>query len=525
MILVCLSILIVFVLLYYHLVYSPLTLWRRAGVAQKSVLHNFINSWFLFVKGQSVVDLIKGFYDEFPGVRYSGTYQFNSPILVIRDPVLIKKIVIKDFEHFVDRRTYIPEDADPMFGKSLFSLRGDKWRNMRSTLSPAFTSSKMKSMFVLMKECSKNFVKFFSEKNQEITEVQFKDISTRFCADVIATVAYGISVNSLENPENEFYIRGKSSTNFGTFSKMIKFIGNLAAPKLYKLLDVKLADKDEREFFTNLIEETIRAREEGITRPDVIQLLVDTRKGLKIHEDHTTEDTGFATVQEDKRAKGIAIENLTNEDITAQAFIFFFAGFESVSTLVCIMAHELATNPDIQDKLRSEIIEVGGSDLTYDVLVGMKYMDMVVSETLRKWPAQAGFERICTKPYEIAPVHPNEKMVKLEKGAVVIFPTVGIHRDPEYFPDPDRFDPERFNDANKHNIVPCSYTPFGGGPRGCIASRMAILETKILFYYLLSSFELVPVEKTCIPLTMAKNALLISVEGGCWLGLKKISSS
>ncbi|KAJ8965319.1 hypothetical protein NQ314_004213 [Rhamnusium bicolor] len=192
---------------------------------------------------------------------------------------------------------------------------------------------------------------------------------------------------------------------------------------------------------------------------------------------------------------------------------------------MCFTAYELATNPDVQDKLRAEIhatLEECGDKLTYDGLLKMKYMDMVVSESLRKWPNEAAVDRVCNKPYTINPATPEEKPLYLEKGAVLWLPIFAIHRDPQYYPDPDRFDPERFNDENKGKINPYTYCPFGLGPRNCIGSRFALLETKIIFFYILQHFELVPVEKSQIPLKISKTSVNMISEGGFWFGLKRI---
>ncbi|XP_056641777.1 cytochrome P450 9e2-like [Diorhabda sublineata] len=515
---------IIFLIWIYCFLIVPLTFWKQKGVKQKGLWNCFVTSWLVFLKRQSVGDMIKSFYDEFPGNRYSGLYQFNAPALNIRDPELIKQITVKDFEYFSARRTYIPEDTDPLFGKSLFLLKGKRWKNLRSTISPTFTSSKLKGMFHLIKECSDNFTKYFLKKELDVVPVQFKDVSGRICSDIIATVAFGISVDSLENQDDTFHEMISRVTDLSKFSKLIRFLGFLLAPRLFKLLNIKFADEDEERFFRSLVDCTIKEREEkNLVRQDMIHLLLQTRHGVNIEEETTSDETGLAVIEDETTSKELT--DITNEDITSQTFQFFFAGFELVSTVMCFMAHELAVNQDIQNKLRAEIEDTDekcNRNVTYEALVRMKYLDMVVSETLRKWPPQTGTERICTKPYTIQPSTLEERPIDLKQGTVVVFPVFGIHRDPEYFPNPERFDPERFNDENKHKIRSYSYLPFGSGPRGCIASKLAILETKIFFYTLLIKFELVPIGKTCVPLKLAKNPALIAVEDGCWLGLRKI---
>lgn len=256
---------------------------------------------------------------------------------------------------------------------------------------------------------------------------------------------------------------------------------------------------------------------------------MEARKhGLEHDEEPTLPEAGFATVEESeigKKRRG-KIE-LTDDDMTAQAFLFFLGGFETVSTQMCFIAYELAVNPEIQEKLRQEVFhtqKVCQNNLTYEALMNMKYMDMVVTESMRKWPNGIALDRVCTKPFTIHPENPDEKPVYLQKGSVVVIPIYGIHRNPEFYSDPDRFDPERFNDENKKNVKPYSYLPFGLGPRGCLGSRFALLEIKCLFYYLLATFEVVPVDRTQIPLKYSKKALTMTAEKGFWLGFKKLNN-
>lgn len=127
---------------------------------------------------------------------------------------------------------------------------------------------------------------------------------------------------------------------------------------------------------------------------------------------------------------------------------------------------------------------------------------------------------MCSKPFTIQPTKPGEKPVHLNPGDVVFISINGIHRDPQYFPNPDTFDPERFSDENKENIKPYTYMPFGLGPRNCIGSRFAILEIKTIFFYMLSKFNIVVTEKTQIPIVLDKKNFNIAGENGIWVGLE-----
>lgn len=136
------------------------------------------------------------------------------PVVVIKDVELIKKITIKDFDHFTDHNSSaINDKTDPLFSKNLLALSGEKWKDMRGILSPAFTSSKMKGMFFIMKECAKEFVNFFTAKDEPLIELDIKEVLNKFTNDVIASAAFGVTCNSFEDEKNEFYKMGQDIAN------------------------------------------------------------------------------------------------------------------------------------------------------------------------------------------------------------------------------------------------------------------------------------------------------------------------
>ncbi|KAK9752573.1 Cytochrome P450 [Popillia japonica] len=499
--------------------------WTNRGIKQRKQIYFLGDNASVFLRQESFFDMMKRLYETFPNERYFGMYQGTIPTLTIRDPEIIKLVTVKEFDHFLNHRPFVPDGVDLLWSKNLFALRDTEWREMRSTLSPSFTSSKMKHIFSLMTECADDYVNYFLKQKKPI-DIELKDVTTRYTNDIIATAAFGIKCDSINEQTNEFYVMGKKVTTF-TLLRSITFFMYSIIPSFCKAINLKLFPDDIYNFFMKLIKDTIQTREtQRIVRPDMINLLIEARKGKK--NDDTSNgviDTGFATVQESSihtnptKSK----QELTDVDIAAQAMIFFFAGFDSVSTLMYFMGYELVVNPDVQKRLQEEIDETlreCNGKLTYEALMKMEYMDMVVCETLRKWPAAIGTDRVCSKPFTIDPVNPGENPVDLKPGDVVFVPIVGIHRDPKYYPNPDTFDPERFSSDNKGNIKPYTYMPFGLGPRNCIGSRFAILETKTIIFSMLSKFDFIATDKTQIPIKLSKKSFNIVGEKGMWIGLK-----
>lgn len=134
-------------------------------------------------------------------------------------------------------------------------------------------------------------------------------------------------------------------------------------------------------------------------------------------------------------------------------------------------------------------------------------------------------DRVCTKPYTIEPVNKGEKPLTLDVGQEVWLPIYPLHRDPEYYPDPEKFDPERFSPENKSKLPDYVYHPFGCGPRICLGMRFALVEIKAILFHLLLNFEVVPTPNTK-PLKLGPGKEIhISIEGGkYWLGFKKINN-
>ncbi|KAF2899555.1 hypothetical protein ILUMI_06629 [Ignelater luminosus] len=512
----------VLVCIIYFLGIKPYKHWEQKGVPYERPVPFFGNTILITLQKKAFADVLQDFYSSHSEQRYVGLYQFAAPFLLIRDPDLIKRITVKEFDVFPEHKTFAPDGVDPLWSKNLFAIKGlSKWQHMRSTLSPSFTSSKMKMMFHLMKSCSHQFIRHYWRED-DIVILEMKDAFTRFANDVIANTAFGVECNSLDNPNNEFYLMGADANNFSGI-KSLKFFLPLT---LMKILKVRIFSKQVSTFFLNLIKETLSVREKhGVVRPDMVHLLMEARTGRTRNDDNVT-DTGFAVVEESKSVKTsskLQKPQITDEDITAQALLFFLAGFDTAATFMCFTAYELAVNTDIQDRLREEIDKIyenAKGDVSYEDLLGMKYLDMVVSESLRKWPPTIVLNRMSVKPYTIEPVLPSEKRVTLEAGTVVWIPVYTIHRDPEYYPDPEKFDPERFSDQNKQNIKPFTYLPFGSGPRNCIGSRFALLEGKLIIAEIIRNFEIVPVGKTQIPLKLSKESFSPFPEKGFWLGLK-----
>ncbi|XP_012253053.2 cytochrome P450 9e2-like [Athalia rosae] len=458
----------------------------------------FGNMGKMFFRIEAMPYMIQEVYKSHPDAKYIGFFDFSTPIIMIRDPELIKQIAIKDFDSFPNHRMFITSPNEPLFEKNLFALKDDEWREMRALLSPAFTSSKMKMMFEVVSRCAIDFTDYLAAQDPQPEELNMKETFSRYTLDVIATTAFGLSTNSMRDRDNEFYKIGKEVSNF-TGLKLLKFFVMRSFPWLAKLVNVKILDGKSSDYFTNVIKSTIETRErEGIVRPDMIHLMMQGR---------------------DRKGKSA----LSLESMTAQAFIFLLGGLESPAVTMSFVSQHLALNSNVQKKLQAEIDEMmkkSRGKVSYEEINAMKYLDAVVNETLRMYTPGVMLDRIGSRGFTLPPALPGLDPLHMKPFQNVWIPVHSLHHDEKYYSNPDQFDPERFNDENKDKIDPLTYLPFGIGPRICIANRFALMVVKLALFYLLAKCDVLPCSKTKPKIRICAKSASLTPEGGFWLKLR-----
>jgi len=129
--------------------------WQKLGipyVKPTPFVGNFKKCAF---QKENIGNYLQKVYEEHIDKPYVGIFSFDNPILLVRDLELVKNILVKDFQYFIDRVTSFDEKLDPLSAKTLFVIKGQLWRHWRTNLTPAFTSGKMKMMFYLVDTCGK----------------------------------------------------------------------------------------------------------------------------------------------------------------------------------------------------------------------------------------------------------------------------------------------------------------------------------------------------------------------------------
>lgn len=286
---------------------------------------------------------------------FLGLYFFLMRVVLVTDLDLVRNILIKDAHLFKGRSIYYNEADDPL-SAHLFALSGSKWKQLRVKLTPTFTSGKMKYMLGTVLAVSDKLSNRFAQATAQ-PRIEIKDIWARYSTDVIGSCAFGIECNTLHAENTHFREIGRMFFEEPRHGLLFQNVLN-QSKKLGNLLRIKQLPSHAAAFFMKIVKDTIRYREAntGARRKDFMSILIDLKNNPSIA--------------------------LTEEEIAAQALIFFLAGFETSSSLLSFCTYELAIHQDIQERARREVHEVlarHNGELTYEALSELPYCDQVLN--------------------------------------------------------------------------------------------------------------------------------------------------
>ncbi|GIY33242.1 cytochrome P450 3A21, partial [Caerostris extrusa] len=211
-------------------------------------------------------------------------------------------------------------------------------------------------------------------------------------------------------------------------------------------------------FYKDVITQVVKERKEtGKRYNDVLQILMDAcdeeKQSLnsEIAEDETDQYGSIMDGADKKALSSYKNKKLSEIEMLAQCILFFIVGYETTASTLTFMAYALAMNPEWQEKLIEEVDRAfeKHAEMSYDTVREMKVLDAVVSETLRMYPPALNLDRTACEDYELG----NTGIV-IEKGMMVCIPIYAMHYDPEFFEDPETFNPNRFMDPSETKHPP-----------------------------------------------------------------------
>ncbi|XP_045483842.1 probable cytochrome P450 6a13 [Harmonia axyridis] len=501
------SIIIILLGLLVTLMKRKYTFWKNRNVQTPPFKFGWGNFQDPILQRRCFSDTLKDFYRFFKSrqLQHGGLYSFIFPVYVPIDLDIIKSILLVDFDHFAHRGFYMNEVDDPL-SATIFALNEDKWRWVRAKFSPAFSPAKLKVMFDSIMRCGEEFADTIGEVCNEAVDIT--EVNGGYTMNIIGQCAFGIECNSLKEPKNEYIVNGTAFFERSLLEN-IKIQLTEIVPELMKKLHISITRPSVTDFYKRLTFQAMEYREKNkIVNNDLLDLLIKMKNMNESNDDVDSIDKTCA-------------KKLPFGEIVGLAYSMFLASFETTSIAISFTLYLLASHRDIQEKARDEVIRVMkkyNGKLTYESMSEFVYLDMVIDESMRLYPPVHHLYRMCTKDYKV----PGTDLI-LRKGQKVFVPVIGIHHDEEYYPDPEKFDPERFSTENSNDRNPITFMPFGIGPKYCLAQRFGLLQVKIALIMVLQRFEMSTNEKTKNPLEFSTgNHITLFPKDGIWLNMKKI---
>ncbi|XP_069360240.1 cytochrome P450 6B2-like [Maniola hyperantus] len=383
---------------------------------------------------------------------------------------LIDGVVNSNAHSNIENITYSEEDSsvqnnyNQKYGKEKLNELNQKHTNDRNNNKNGDT----------VREKSKETNKNNYSENSNIEEysriVDSDELVGGYTADAIVPCAFGVKSHVMDNPSDPFAVALAAFYEL-TFANIFEKTMRHLWPAFVLFFKIRIIPKKTHDFFYNIVCNVIKERQNGAQekRGDFIDMMM----ALQSEDKHISDKDNFI---------------ITDMIIAANAFIIFLGGYETTSSTLAFLFLELAAHPEVQEKMRGEIREVlekHEGRVSSEALQDLTYMDMVIQETLRLYPPFPTIQRMCTRDYTI----PGTSVV-VESGTIVVFPTMGLHRDELYFENASRFIPERWRAAPAP--PPGVYAPFGDGPRYCIGKRFALIQMKTCLVKLLPHLRISP---------------------------------
>lgn len=427
-----------------------------------------------------------------------GVYSGLTPTLIVSEPELVRQLMITHFSRFANRR--ILNSYHPVWNRNLFSVDYDDWKVYRGMTTPAFSSGKLRAMNPLIRDCNRRLMaKIESIENGVITP---KELFTNYSIDITSAIFFATETDAHADPQSPIVKQCLALADIPAFKSAA--VGSLPRPIL-KMMGITSAFREGPLAYTCELLRSMVARQRKLpieAQNDFVRLLIQT---------------------EGSGDKAKDFRKLTDDEVIAQCLVYFSASFEQIASLLSYVAYELALDQQMQSKLLAEIKKVlgeakegvnneeggggGGNDFEAKINEAV-YLEAIIKEALRKYPPELRMDRRVSSESgtTLGGIH-------LELDTLVEVPTIAVHYNAEYWPDPWKFDPSRFLPENRDQIVPYSFIPFGLGNRNCIGMRFAYQVAKSCIATLLLKYRIEPVspEKTPpqLSFTSGNQSLLI----------------
>lgn len=410
-----------------------------------------------------------------------GSYQGFVPCLVVGDPDLLRVVCAEDFKSFIDR-TEGEVTGNALWDKMLLNMTSDVWRSERMALSPAFTPSKLKLIFPRFLELTERLRLQFVEQAKHRNIVAVQRLFETCSMDGMAAFLFGLDLHTSATPDHPLVTccNGFFSAKSGWKVVMLYLMS-----KVFKMLPIEFPSKYGSQQVMNFVEVMVEKRLRSKERyNDVLQFCLDTVREVNKNNDNKLTESEM-------------------RDVAAEIMVFFIAGSDGVAIALTFSAYNLALHPEYQDKLVEEINEAEKKNgMTFEAINSMPLLEAVVKESLRMYTPDSFLTRRCNKETTLYGID-------FKPGMCIELPLTGVHYNPDFFPEPYAFKPERFLPEMKDLLKPYSFLAFGAGPRNCIGLRVALVQAKTMLACILRDVRFERCDETAVPVKFVPRRLLL----------------
>lgn len=432
-----------------------------------------------------------------------GCFIGAKPFLVVADPEIIKMIQIKDFKLFTNRDLLLPDSGIPHPSASLSMpiAKDDEWKRVRTIVSPSFSSGKLKKVVPIINDCVTILLENIAEKSRKNESFDIALMYKNLNMEIAIKTEFGINASAQHGESNLFFESASLVLSPDTADVLIGisicFPETEPIPTTLRYVKDKLFHvlglRSISTLFTVAQDVINQRRNSSERREDILQSLIDAK--IDATQLSSIKDSDLIASRDYQQREEVQVVSgsekkeyvtLSDEAIKSNALAFFIAGYDTTSTTIGFATYSLAEHQDIQDKVREEIYANidKEADIMYEDIVKFQYLDQVLSETLRLH----SFSMLVTN--RVAKETMKYKGFVIPKGMTVCMPLYMLHRHPDHWPEPEKFNPDRFSPNNKTKIDPTMYQPFGNGPRNCIGMRFAQIMMKLTLARILRSYRL-----------------------------------
>lgn len=264
-------------LLIYKYLISNYDYWQKRNVAFVKPTPFIGNFWEMLTMKLSIGHYLQKVYNQFDK-PYFGIYAFNTPVLVLKDVQLVKNVLVKDFQYFSDRSVTANENADSMAANMLFFVKNPLWKDVRTKVTPIFSSAKLKNMIGLINSSGNDFAEYIDKNCLNKKSCDAKEVAAKFTTDVLTSTAFGIRANSFKDDRAQFRGVGRKMFDFN-FWRGIRTVCYFFSPFLVAVLKLRFFDDELYNFLRKSFWDTIHVREKtGTRRNDLIDTIIDMKK-------------------------------------------------------------------------------------------------------------------------------------------------------------------------------------------------------------------------------------------------------